>query len=149
MCVSRSALKKPEKESSASMSPSVNRAERQAPVQSTELPLMGAVRDRQAPINLADNRWILPLIGQAIDRTMQRKEAAILLGLDAGQMTRQLQGDGHLSVLRMGALPREFWIALVQELKAHYRLDDPAERVQQAVDLIGKGMAALIAETKR
>ena len=28
------------------------------------------------------------LIGQAIDRTMQRKEAAILLGLDAGQMTR-------------------------------------------------------------
>ena len=122
---------------------------RRAEVKDVELPLMGAVRGDQAAVNLIDNRWILPLIGQAIDRTMQRKEAAILLGLDAGQMTRQLQGDGHLSVLRMGALPREFWIALVGELKTFYKLDDPAERVQQAVDLIGKGMAALIAETKR
>lgn len=131
------------------MRPSVARQSAQAPDKAFELPLMGAVRESQAVVKLDDNRWILPLIGAAIDRTMQRKEAAILLGLDAGQMTRQLQGDGHLSVLRMGALPREFWIALVQELKGFYKLDDPAERVQQAVDLIGRGMAALIAETKR
>ena len=131
------------------MSASVNRAGRQAPVQTVELPLMGAVRDSQAPVNLVENRWILPLVATAIDRTMQRKEAAILLGLDAGQMTRQLQGDGHLSALRLGGLPREFWIALVGELRSHFKLDDPAERVQQAVDLIGRGMAALIAETKR
>lgn len=71
------------------------------------------------------------------------------LGLDAGHMTRQLQGDGHLSVLRMGALPREFWIALVGELRAFYKLDDPAERVQQATELVGRGLAMLVAETKR
>lgn len=118
-------------------------------VKPLDLPLMGAVKGSQAPVKAGDSGWILPLIAKAIDRTMQRKEAAILLGLDAGQMTRQLQGDGHLSVLRMGALPREFWIALIGELRAFYKLDDPAERVQQAVDLIGRGMAALIAETKR
>ena len=131
------------------MKASVARPIVQAPDKAFELPLMGAVREGQASINLVENRWILPLIGTAIDRTMQRKEAAMLLGLDAGQMTRQLQGDGHLSALRLGGLPREFWIALVQELRTHFRLDDPAERVQQAVDLIGRGMAALIAETKR
>lgn len=121
----------------------------QAPDKPLDLPLIGAVGRGQATVKPLDAGWILPLIGKAIDRTMQRKEAALLLGIDHGQMTRQLGGDGHLSALRLGALPQEFWIALIGELRAHFKLDDPAERVQQAVDLIGRGMAALIAETRR
>ena len=131
------------------MTASVRRAAVQQEVKPVELPLMGAVRDSQPTVNLVESRWILPLIGQAIDRTMQRKEAAILMGLDAGQMTRQLQVDGHLSALRLGALPREFWIALIQEVRGHFKLDDPAERVQQAMDLVSKGMAMLVSEVKR
>lgn len=124
-------------------------AHRQSEVQPLDLPLIGAAPKGQAPVNLVEHRWILPLIGNAIDRTMQRKEAAILLGLDAGQMTRQLGGDGHLSALRLGALPQAFWVALIDELRGHFQLDDPAVRVQQAMDLIGRGMAALVAEAKR
>jgi hypothetical protein len=116
---------------------------------SLDLPLIGAVTKGQAPIKAVDAGWILPLIGKAIDRTMQRKEAAILLGIDHGQMTRQLSGDGHLSALRLGGLPQEFWIALIDELRAHYKLDDPQARVQQAMDLVSRGMAMLVSEVKR
>jgi hypothetical protein len=118
-------------------------------VKPLDLPLIGAVPQSQAPVKAVDAGWILPLIGKAIDRTMQRKEAAILLGIDHGQMTRQLSGDGHLSALRLGALPQEFWIALIDELRAHYKLDDPQERVQQAMDLVSRGMAMLVSEVKR
>ena len=120
-----------------------------ADVKPLDLPLIGAVPQGQSTVKALDAGWILPLIGQAIDRTMQRKEAAILLGIDPGQMTRQLGGDGHLSALRLGSLPEAFWIALIDELRRHFKLDDPSARVQQAMDLIGRGMAALVAETKR
>lgn len=131
------------------MARSFSGAQRHSEVKPLDLPLIGATPKGQATVNPVDAAWILPLIGQAIDRTMQRKEAAILLGLDAGLMTRQLQGDGHLSALRLGALPQAFWIALIDELRGHFKLDDPAARVQQAMDLIGRGMAALVAEAKR
>jgi hypothetical protein len=118
-------------------------------VKPLDLPLIGAVPQSQAPVKAVDAGWILPLIGKAIDRTMQRKEAAILLGIDHGQMTRQLSGDGHLSAFRLGGLPQEFWIALIDELRAHYKLDDPQARVQQAMDLVSRGMAMLVSEVKR
>ncbi len=121
----------------------------QEEVKPLDLPLMGAVRSSQAPVKSLDAGWILPLIGQAIDRTMQRKEAAMLLGIDHGQMTRQLSGDGHLSALRLGALPQAFWIALIDELRAHFKLDDPHERVKQAMELIGRGMAQLVSEAQK
>jgi len=131
------------------MSRSLAGALRQAEAKPLDLPLIGATPKGQATVKPVDAEWILPLIGNAIDRTMQRKEAAILLGLDAGQMTRQLSGDGHLSALRLGALPQSFWIALMDELRGHFKLDDPTARVQQAMDLIGRGMAALVAEVRR
>lgn len=131
------------------MKTSLNRAAVQEEVKSLDLPLIGAVRQSQAPVKSVDSGWILPLIAKAIDRTMQRKEAAILLGIDHGQMTRQLSGDGHLSALRLGGLPQEFWIALIDELRGHYRLDDPAARVQQAMELVSRGMSMLITEAKR
>ncbi len=122
---------------------------RRPEVNHPDLPLIGAAPRSQAPVNLADAGWILPLIAAAIDRTMQRKEAAILMSINAGQMTRQLSGDGHLSTLRLGALPEAFWIALIDELRAHFRLDDPTARLQQAMDLVGRGMAMLVAEARR
>jgi hypothetical protein len=131
------------------MSPSMSRAHAQVEVKHLDLPLIGAVPNSQAPVKSLDSGWILPLIGKAIDRTMQRKEAAILLGIDHGQMTRQLSGDGHLSALRLGAMPREFWIALMDELRGHFKLDDPAERVQQAMDLIARGVSALVTEAQK
>jgi hypothetical protein len=131
------------------MAPSLNRHAAQAEVKPLDLPLIGAVPHSQAPVKSVDAGWILPLIAKAIDRTMQRKEAAILLGIDHGQMTRQLSGDGHLSALRLGGLPQEFWIALIDELRGHYQLDDPAARVQQAVDLVGRGLSMLVSEVKR
>ena len=121
----------------------------QAEGKSLDLPLIGAVPTSQAPVKSLDAGWILPLIGKAIDRTMQRKEAAILLGIDHGQMTRQLGGDGHLSALRLGGLPQEFWIALIDELRVHYKLDDPQARVQQAMDLVQRGIALLVTEAQK
>lgn len=121
----------------------------QAEGKSLDLPLIGAVPKSQAPVKCLDGVWILPLIGAAIDRTMQRKEAAILLGIDHGQMTRQLSGDGHLSALRLGGMPQEFWIALIDELRGHFQLDDPAAQVQHAMDLVSRGMSMLIGQVKR
>lgn len=120
-----------------------------AEVKSLDLPLIGAVPGSQAPIKAGDSGWILPLIAKAIDRTMQRKEAAILLGIDHGQMTRQLSGDGHLSAMRLGALPQEFWVALIDELRSHYKLDDPQETLRQAMELVGRGMAMLVGEARK
>jgi hypothetical protein len=131
------------------MSASVARRQGLAEDKPLDLPLIGAVGTGQAPVKSLDHGWILPLIGKAIDRTMQRKEAAILLGIDHGQMTRQLGGDGHLSALRLGGLPQEFWIALIDELRSHFQLDDPHARVQQAMDLVSRGMAMLVSEVKR
>jgi hypothetical protein len=131
------------------MKSSLAASRRPEEVKPLDLPLIGAVPQSQAPVKAVDAGWILPLIGKAIDRTMQRKEAAILLGIDHGQMTRQLSGDGHLSAFRLGGLPQEFWIALIDELRAHYKLDDPQARVQQAMDLVSRGMAMLVSEVKR
>lgn len=131
------------------MAPSLSARHAQEEVKPFDLPLIGAVPKGQAPVKALDGHWILPLIGKAIDRTMQRKEAAILLGIDHGQMTRQLGGDGHLSALRLGGLPQEFWVALIDELRGHFQLDDPAARISQASELITRGLAMFVAETKR
>lgn len=131
------------------MSKSIAVAERPVEVKPLDLPLIGESPRRQSTVNPTDAGWILPLIGVAIDRTMQRKEAAILMGIDAGQMTRQLSGDGHLSTLRLGALPQDFWIALIDELRRHYKLDDPNAQVQQAMDLVSRGMSMLVSRVQR
>jgi hypothetical protein len=42
------------------------------------------------------------------------KEAAWHMGVDGAQLSRELQGIGHLSLTRIGRMPREFtqWFAL-------------------------------------
>lgn len=114
--------------------------------------LIGSVpRQGQPDGKLVGGEWFLPLVGSAIDRTMSRKEAAILLTLSEPELSKQVSGtDGKsLNVRKLGALGERFLIALAEEIRHHYGLDDPAARLQHAMDLIGKGMAILVTEAKR
>lgn len=122
------------------MARSLTSAPRQAEDKALDLPLIGATPNRQPTVNPLEGGWILPLIACAIDQTMQRKEAAILMGLDAGQMTRQLSGEGHLSVRRLGMLGEEFWLALADGLRRHFGIDNDAQRLERALD----GLAASV-----
>ena len=127
------------------MSSSLPAARRRSEVQTRDLPLMGVVpgptarlTEGPAEVQRPEADWILPLVSQALDRTLPRKEAAYLMGLDASLMTRQLQGDGHLSVRRLGALPQGFWVALADELRVHFGLLDRAQLVAQAESLMDR-----------
>lgn len=44
------------------------------------------------------------------------KAAALDMGIDAAQLTRELDGTGHLSARRLACLPRSFhqWFSIVQ-----------------------------------
>jgi hypothetical protein len=114
-----------------------------------DLPLMGEARRSQPAVKIEDRwLWVLPVIAQSIDRVMSRKEAAIRMGIDEGQLSRQLKGDGHLSVLRLGALPPQFWGALRDELAFYFDLNDPQAEAKQAAELITRGMSMLMARVK-
>ena len=117
--------------------PSVARNRRPAQVNSLDLPLIGETPAQQPSVNAVDSgagNWILPLIERAVERTVGHKAAAIAAGLDKGQWSRQLHADGHLSVRRLGLLPADFWLALIDELRAHFGIDNDAERLQRAWD---------------
>jgi hypothetical protein len=120
---------------------------------SPALPLMGMVRGTTAKDTpVADRgRWILPIAAQAIDRVMARKEAAILMGISEPKLSDLAKGvdDKSLSLIKLGALGDAFWIALIDALRAHYKLDDPAERVKQAMELISRGVTALVTEAQK
>jgi hypothetical protein len=116
------------------MSASLARDRRPVEDLALDLPLIGATPPRQTTVNPIAADWILPLIGRAIDRVMQRKEAAITMGMDQAQMTRQLSGDGHLSIRKLGLMPEAFWLALIDELRAHFKLDDDSQRLDRALD---------------
>lgn len=121
----------------------------QPEVSTLDLPMIGAAR-RSQPTVKADESWlwILPVIAQSIDRVMSRKEAAISMGMDEGQLSRQLKGEGHLSVVRLGALGQRFWTVLRDELAIYYDLNDPQAEAKQAAELITRGMSMLIARVK-
>jgi hypothetical protein len=122
------------------MSNSVARDRRPSPDTSCErevsLPLIGAARSH-TPVTSSDltvGDWILPLIQRAQERVMAQKEAVLTMGIDRAQYIRSLQGEGHLSVRRLGLLGEDFWRALIDELRAHFKLDDDAERLRRALD---------------
>jgi hypothetical protein len=112
----------------------VSRDRRPAPVNSLDLPLIGETPRRQQPVNAVDGDWILPLITAAVARSIGHKSAAIDAGMDKAQWSRNLAGEGHLSIRRLGLLPESFWLALIDELRAHFQLDNDAERLERAWD---------------
>lgn len=117
------------------MGTSLSNAARRVEVKPLDLPLIGATPNRQETVKPLDGDWLLPLIGKALDAVMQRKEAALTMGLDAGQMTRQLTGDGHLSARRLGMLGEDFWRALVDQLSEYYGWDDEAAQLERALEV--------------
>jgi hypothetical protein len=127
------------------MSASVSRDRRPAQVNSLDLPLIGAAPSRQPAVNSGDDTWILPLITRAIERSVGHKDAAITAQLDKAQLSRQLAGDGHLSVRRLALLPESFWLELIDGLREHFKLDNDAERLSRAFD----GVRAAMTEIER
>jgi hypothetical protein len=90
-------------------------------------------RPRSTAVHSLDcDRWAtLPGIGLA-KAGIQRKAAAADMELDPSLLTAQLTGKKHLSWLRMGLLPREFWIELVTLICEFHEISfgqTPQERV--------------------
>lgn len=117
-------------------------------------PLIGALptpRKGQEDGNLVAGEWLIALVGNAIDRCMSRKEAAILLNLSEPELSKQLAGvDGKsLNVRRLGALGERVNVALADEIRNFYGLNDPAIVTAQATELITRGLAMFVAGAKR
>jgi predicted XRE-type DNA-binding protein len=129
--------------------------EKSYPVVTPELLGLGPALVRgttSADTSVADRgRWILPLAMKALDRVMARKEASILMGISEPKVSELAQGkdDKTFSLLKLGALGDPFWIAFADEIRSFYKLDDPQARVQQAMDLVSRGMSMLVSEVKR
>lgn len=125
------------------MAPSLTSARRQREDNSLDLPLIGAAPVRQPTVNAGDDTWILPLITRAIERSIGHKAAAINAGLDKGQMSRQLAGDGHLSVRRLALMGDDFWRELIDELRAYFHLDNDAEQLSRAFDAMRASLSVV------
>lgn len=112
-------------------------AHRHQQVPSGDLPLIGAARTSHPIVTSSDcdgGDWILPLVRRAQERVMAQKEAVLTMGLDKAQYIRQLGGEGHLSIRRLGLLDEHFWRAFIDELRAHFHMDDDTERLRRALD---------------
>jgi AraC-like DNA-binding protein len=114
-----------------------------------DLPLMGAVPQGQRAVNdvdLAKGQWILDLLKEAIDSAYQHKAAASDMGMDKSLLTRQLSGDGHLSLRRVGLLPDYVICSWAGRIQSRYGADDKAVRIERAMELIERGRTMLVAE---
>ncbi len=109
-------------------------AHSQSEVNSLDLPLMGAAR--RVPVGDAPEGgdWLVQCAARAVDRVMSRKQAAIVMGMDQAQMTRQFTGNGHLSMRRFGVLGDDVMRAFLDELRDHFGLQSEAERLDRALD---------------
>jgi hypothetical protein len=52
------------------------------------------------------------------------EKAALHMGIDKSLLSRQLSGDGHLSIRRLAMLPRDFWRWYMAGLMSEYDLPD-------------------------
>lgn len=114
--------------------------------------LIGAVqRKGQSDGKLVGGEWLMPLIERAIDRVMSRKEGALLVGLSEPEFSKQVSGaEGKsLNVRKLGALGERFAVALADEIRESFGLNDPHARVQRAAEQITNGLAMLIGELTR
>ncbi len=74
---------------------------------------------------------------------LSQKDAALTMGLDPAQWSRQLHGEGHVSMQRLQRLPVEFWREFLPLLGGPIRL---TLAHQDAVDLAMLRIVALVQE---
>lgn len=84
----------------------------------------------QEPIKSIASPLIVEALIEALDLTMSRKEAAILMGKDQGQLSRQV-ASGLLTLLDLSKLGDEYWRNAADVLRARFDLFDRAELVAQ------------------
>lgn len=129
-----------------SVATAVNRRE----VNDGDLPLMGESPRSQQAVHDEDGAWMPRLIGACVDKHMSHKAAAITMGLDKSQATRQLNADGHLSTKRVGLLPADVLLDVAAGIREHFGVSDPkAEKRAAAEELIraaGKLAALAVSE---
>lgn len=115
------------------------------------LPMLGAARTDRTPSVGQDpdgGDWILPLVRRAQERVMSQKAAVLTMGMSKTHYIENLQGVGHLSIRRLGLLGEDFWRALLDEVRAHFGMDDDAARLDRALDGMSASMK-VIAEIAR
>ena len=117
-----------------------------------DLPLIGAVPKGQRTVkdvDLAAGQWGLDLLKDAIQSAYSHKAAAIDMGMDKSLLTRQLDGDGHLSLRRVFLLPDYVLDSWAGRIKTKFGCDDKAVRIERAMELIEKGRTMLAAEASK
>ena len=134
------------------MGTSVPNRRRLTEVNNGDLPLIGAVREGQRGVNavdLAAGQWILDLLKEAIGSACSHKAASSDMGMDKALLTRQLDGDGHLSLRRVGLLPDYVQCSFAGRIQSRYGVDDKATRIERAMELIDRGRSMLAAEATK
>jgi hypothetical protein len=112
--------------------------------------LIGAVRDTQATLKeLEAGQWLCDCADRAIDRVSSRKAAALTMRIDAGLMTNQLKGVGHMSLRRIGLMDREFFETWLDEIRAHFGMDNDAERLDRAAECVSRGLDQIVAIARK
>lgn len=113
------------------------------------LPLIGEARTPVAQV--AGHEWLTRLVADSIDAVMSRKEASIRLGISEPTLSKQLACEDGKAMRfdRFAMLGEPVAIELANRLRAHFGLDDPGARMEQAMSLVTKGMAMLVAEARR
>lgn len=127
------------------MSSTMPPTDHQCLVISRNLPLIGEAKPATdgRVINVAECQWILRLAAGAIDAVLSRDQAADRMGLKPSQLSRNLVGDGHLSMLRYGALDARVHLQFADAIREHYGRLDRAELIEQGEALIDRGRQLL------
>ena len=86
-------------------------------------------------LHMADLLWAAEHIG-----IHSEEKLALALGIDKGQLHRQMSGDGHFSWSRLAdKMPSVFWAYLGWRLCVRYGLPPEAQRAAKlAIALVGK-----------
>jgi hypothetical protein len=119
----------------ASVSPRRTDAEVTDGQRQDSLPILGAIRTDRPLTDCQDGVWILPLIKRAQEAVMSQKDAVLTMGIAKTQYIENLQGTGHLSIRRLGMLGESFWMALIDELRHHFKVNTDEERLQRALQI--------------
>jgi hypothetical protein len=90
-----------------------------------------------APLQALD---VAAAIGLALSRCgMSNKEACAVMGVDQSLWTKQLHGDGHVSLQRLMKLPAKFWNEFLP------LLGDPLQICVSSADIADLTMLRIVA----